>query len=164
MIERGSVIVSLVEKLMEPHDRDLFAKRDEFIRRNSLLTPGTSDAGFIFRGRQYIKSNPARGTRLTNLHHSLTNEWAPYHTRFVKRAQHAQLFMTVLEQLTEGAMGAQEFRDALPECVAQLSDFRSITRLQPSPLYLNGGRDSVTTNYNKTLPIMQEYAVYHLIS
>lgn len=164
MIERNSVILSLVEKLMEPHDRELFAQRNEFIKKNCKLVPTASPVGFLFRGRQYVSGDVVRGSRLTNLHHSLTNEWAPYHTRFVKRAQHAQLFLTVLEQLTEGAIGAQEFRDALPECIAQLSEFKSVPRKESSPLYLNGNRDSVASNYNKTLPIMQEYAIYHLIS
>ena len=94
---------------------------------------------------------------------SLIPEFEPTYRDFRRIASDGTDLYQLLAQTTLGSADRQEFRDAVPDCIAMVTSLRHTPRRIQDPLYLCRGSASAVDAYHRLLPKAEEYAAYHFI-
>ena len=170
-MEHRKTIIAILDEFMEPALRPINAVAERVASVNAARLPPSAAKGlsnpaaFTFRGTTFPRSkNNAifRGRPLT-LATSLIPEFEPTYRDFKRiTADGADLYQ-LLAQTTRGSADRQEFRDAIPDCIAMVTSLRDTPRRIQDPLYLCRGSASAVDAYHRLLPKAEEYAAYHLI-
>ena len=171
-MEHRKTILTILDEFMEPALRPINAIAENLAAKNAAILQQTSrgrgphnTATFVFRNRAF----PYRNSRNIYLGKSpqlaqvLIPEFEPAYCDFRRIVDTMNDLYQLLVQTTLGSANRQEFRDAVPDCIAMVTSLRHTPRHIQDPLYLCRGNAIAVNAYHRLLPKAEEYAAYHLI-
>lgn len=159
------MVDALVHKLFEAEHRRLDKIIQELVETNSRLK-GSTCYGFMYQGIRYIpqvhmnKLGMLKG--LPNLHFTLGSQVMVFISDANKIKNDFTRIKQLLVYLVRNAHSVQDLRDALPECIVALTNFKSLNRTVADPIDLIDDPHQRET-YNKLLPIIEMYSVTCLL-
>ena len=171
-MEHRKTIVAILDEFMEPALRPINAVAESLVAKNAAASQHTSKRGgsynpaaFTFCGTlfPYRRDNITFRGRPLMLATSLIPEFEPTYRDFRRITSDSTDLYQLLAQTTLGSSDRQEFRDAVPDCIAMVTSLRHTPRRIQDPLYLCRGSASAVDAYHRLLPKAEEYAAYHFI-
>ena len=170
-MEHRKTIIAILDEFMEPALRPINAVAERLAAENAAMlppsgAPGLSNpAAFTFCGATFPhrKDNTTFRGRPLMLATSLIPEFEPTYRDFRRITSDGTDLYQLLAQTTQGSADRQEFRDAVPDCIAMVTSLRHTPRRIQDPLYLCRGSTTAVDAYHRLLPKAEEYAAYHFI-
>lgn len=156
-----SMIKHMMEQLFAAEDRRIARNLDELHKQNQEATGQQLD-GFMFEGKFYRHSNAAAGGgKRSTIHLSLWPKMEDVIRDTNQITEDRRNIEQVLFRLIEPCHCLQHVRDAIPECIVD------ITPVEVRELHRMGGPNWQTLRdlrqYNKILPRIEFYSATRLI-
>lgn len=166
----SDVRANCIEALFEAEVRRLTGIKDKLVEDNNKLNDADHIC-FVFNGDYFVHSRmsfnpgyaPSISSSTASLHLSLTDRMRDYLadklTVDSDRCQIAQILYRLLRTLDS----LQQYRNAIPECIASLvPSLSSLQRTVPQLVYFNGD-ERLIRQYNNLLPKIEMYSVTRFI-
>lgn len=161
---------AIIKKLFEPEERRVQRIVDELFLANKAIKGQDQIYGFMHMGKRYLPTQfqamkPAMHKHLMpSLAFELLEQANAFQADVNKieadKAQIRQAIVLLIEQTN----GAQELRDALPDCIVNLfPQLASIKRMFQDFAWLIRSNPYAIASVEKALPKMEFYAATHLI-
>ena len=171
-MEQRKTITAILDEFFAPALRPVNAIAEQIATKNAailahtrLATSRIDPTRFTCWNATFPLSHTAARYlgRPLSLAPTLIPEFEPTYQEFLRiEAMWADLYQ-LLTQTTCGAADSQEFRDAIPDCVAMVTTLRHTPRRVQDPLYLCKNNKYAVDAYERLLPKAEEYAAYHFI-
>ena len=156
-MEHRKTIIAILDEFMEPALRPINAVAENLAAKNAAVSRQTSGGGgpcntavFSFRnkifphhaGRRVYHGRPLQLAAI------LIPEFEPTYRDFRCIVDAMTDLYQLLAQTTLGSANRQEFRDAVPDCIAMVTSLRDTPRRVQDPLYLCRGNTSAVDAYH----------------
>jgi hypothetical protein len=171
-MEHRKTITSILDEFFEPALRPINVIAESLVAKNAAVSQHTSKGGgsynpavFTFRNKvfpHYKGRNVYHGKPL-QLAPILVPEFEPAYRDFRRIVDVMTDLYQLLAQTTQGSADRQEFRDAVPDCIAMVTSLRHTPRRTQDPLYHCRSNAFAVAAYHRLLPKAEEYAAYHFI-
>lgn len=149
----------IIEVLFEPEVRRFNNAINMLIDKNSRFV-GYSNS-FNYFGENYGRNGQVGRLGSPALVHGLRQEMA-VQIELKKQVEQDKGFISqIISRLLDPCEYSQDIRDALPECLVELTTLRSIGRLRDPAYTLNSFRDR--HQYKKYLPKIEMYCAVRLL-
>lgn len=171
-MEHRKTIIAILDEFMEPALRPINAIAENLAVKNAAVSQqpsrgggSTNTAVFTFRNTvfPYHKVRNVFRGRPLQLAQILIPEFEPTYRDFAAIVDATTDLYQLLVQTTLGSVNRQEFRDAVPDCIAMVTTLQHTPRHIQDPLYLCRGNATAVAAYHRLLPKAEEYAAYHFI-
>ena len=171
-MEHRKTILAILDEFMEPALRPINAIAENLAAKNAAILQQTSRGGgpyntavFMFQNKAFPLHNPRKVLlgKSPQLAQVLIPEFESAYRDFRCIVDTMNDLYQLLVQTTLGSTNRQEFRDAVPDCIAMVTSLRHTPRHIQDPLYLCRGNTTAVNAYHRLLPKAEEYAAYHLI-
>lgn len=155
----NEIVTEILKKLFAPEKDALQPRILEIIDKNAALLGNVAANGFRYKGETY--SNLAHATRLgnnSNLHHDLYNEVDLLLVEKKELDYDKARIKAGLIILLQSAYTDQDYRDALPNSLANMIDrFKALPRTREEAYTLKEDPQRMN-QYNKVVPLIEYHA------
>ena len=154
-MEHRKTITSILDEFFEPALRPINVIAERIAAKNAAIQAHTRLANSRIDSTTFTRMHATAPT--------LIPEFEPTYQEFLRiGATWADLYQ-LLAQTTLGSADRQEFRDAVPDCIAMVTSLRHTPRRVQDPLYMCRSNAFAVAAYHRLLPKAEEYAAYHFI-
>lgn len=165
MLDNLTNAMGIIKILFEGEIRRLTKMLDELVVGNDRLHQSAPSAGFLFNGKFHKRSNASRaplaGERHT-LHEELWDPMAEYLRDTAAVMTDIQMVNQMAHRLVGPCQNMQDLRDALPDCLAALSEeIYALERTRPEAWTITDDRGM--RQFQKIKPLMEMYSGTRLL-
>ena len=156
----------LVKELFAAEIRRLDRMLDELGQSNDRLTDGQPSAGFMYRGDFYKRAsykNPTQHGERKPLVKQLWTGMEKYQAEKGKLMMDIYKINQMVFRLVKGCTTEQDIRDALPECLVNISPFlRQLSRTNEEGWTLIGEERAIR-QFKAVKPLMEFYSATSML-